>query len=495
MVAVEKLQAGTVEIEAAASQAARIAPLPVLPLFHRVAGRKVLVAGASQGALWKAELLAAAGADVLIVAGDAAGAAVFDALPANAAGSISVQPRSWTEADFVDAAVAVADLGDPAEAQRFVDAARRAGVPANVVDQTEQCDFIFGTIVNRSPVVLAISTDGGAPMLGQSIRTRLEAMLPPGLSGWAAAARAWRPLLKQRIGDFGERRGFWERFTAYAWANIDRSPTDADRDTLFAATEASAPKGRVTLVGAGPGDPDLLTLKAVRALQSATVILYDHLVEPEILELARREARRVPVGKKGHGPSCRQSDINGQIVTLAAAGEHVVRLKGGDPLVFGRATEEVDACKAAGIPVEIVPGISAAQGAAASLGFSLTERNVARRIQFVTGHGTDGTLPSDIDWTAIADPLATTVLYMGRATLAAFVRSAVEAGLDPATPAVAVAAATRPDQQQVAGAVLDLPILVERLDPAAPVTIIVGKVARTRFEFLAIPPLEVSAAR
>jgi len=457
----------------------RIAPMPTLPLFHRIAGRKVLVAGASEGALWKAELLAAAGADVRVLAGDAAGAAMFETLAAQPpAGSVSVEPRGWTAADFNVAALAIGDLGNADEAERFVAAARAARVPVNVVDKTDQCDVIFGTIVNRAPVVLAVSTDGGAPMLGQSIRARIEAVLPRGLSAWAEAARQWRPLLKARLAGFSDRRAFWERFTRHAWANVDRAPTGADRDALFDAVEPGAPRGRVLLVGAGPGDPELLTLKAVRALQSATVLLYDDLVGGDVLELARREARRIAVGKKGRGPSCRQTDINAQIVALAVSGETVVRLKGGDPLIFGRATEEIEACRAADIPVEIVPGISAAQGAAAALGFSLTERHVARRIQYVTGHGSDGELPQDIDWPAIADAMATTVIYMPRGTLDRFVARAIDEGLDPLTPAVAIAAATREDQAYVSAPLVDLAARAAELDPDAPVTVIIGEVVR-----------------
>ena len=473
----------------------RIEPLPNLPLFHRLAGRKALVAGASEGALWKAELLAAAGADVRVLAGDAAGAALFAALAVHPpSGTVTVEPRSWSAEDLDDAALAIADLGEGAASGAFVAAARAARVPVNVVDRTQDCDVLFGTIVNRAPVVLAISTDGGAPMLGQSIRTRIESVLPRGLSAWTEAAKRWRPMLKQRLADFADRRAFWERFTRHAWANVDRAPTDADRDALLGAVEPGAPRGRVTLVGAGPGDPELLTLKAVHALQSASVILYDDLIGPEILELARREARRIAVGKRGRGPSCRQSEINDRIVALAQAGEHVVRLKGGDPLVFGRATEEMEACRAAGIPVAIVPGISAAQGAAASLGFSLTERNVARRIQYVTGHARGGGLPGDVDWRAIADPLATTVIYMGRGTLAVFAARAIAEGLDPATPAVAVASATLSDQEHVAASLADLPALAERLSAEAPVTIILGNVARAHETATAAAALVRSAA-
>jgi uroporphyrin-III C-methyltransferase/precorrin-2 dehydrogenase/sirohydrochlorin ferrochelatase len=431
---------------------ARIAPLPNLPLFHKLEGRKVLVVGTGEGARWKAELIAAAGADV-------------------------VQLAAWTPADLEGAALAVADLPDRAEALRFVAAAREARVPVNIVDQTDLCDVQFGTIVNRNPVVLAISTDGAAPMLGQSIRARIESVLPLGLSQWAAAAKAWRPRLKSRVPDFGARRTFWKRFTERAWANAGRVPSQAEFETLLQGTPQRA-VGSVTLVGAGPGDPELLTLKAVRALQNATIILYDDLVGPDILELARREAKRVAVGKTGHGPSVPQSEINEKIVALAQAGETVVRLKGGDPLIFGRATEEIDACRAAGISVEIVPGISAAQGAAAALGISLTERTRARRVQYVTGHGADGRLPADIDWGAVADRRATTVLYMPRKTLGEFVRKALAKGLDPATPAVAIASATRPDQVHAGAPIASIAPLVEALPAGAPVTVIIGWVAR-----------------
>jgi len=459
------------------STPARIAPIATLPAFHKLDGRKVVVAGASDGVLWKAELLSAAGAEVLVLAGDKA--ELFASLAANpVAGPVSVLPRAWRPEDFIGAALAFADIADHDEALAFVAAARTAGAPVNIIDQTPLCDFQLGTIVNRSPVVIAISTNGGAPMFGQSIRTRIESVLPAGIAAWGRAALAWRPRLKQRIISFAERRDFWGRFTAHAWTNISRAPDESDFESLVGGYEAGERRGRVILVGAGPGDPELVTLKTVRALQAATVILYDDLVTPEILELARREATRIAVGKTGFGPSCSQADINKQVVDLALAGETVVRLKGGDPLIFGRATEEIDACHTAGVEVTIVPGISAAQGAAAALGFSLTERRHARRLQFVTGHGADGKLPGDLDWAAIADPKATTVIYMPRRTLGQFVDVAIAAGLDPATPSLAVASATREAQAHVATTIGALPGLAATLPAGAPVTIIIGAVAR-----------------
>lgn len=462
----------------------RIAPLDTLPLFHRLTGRKVVVAGQGDAVVWKAELVAAAGADVLVLAGD--GADRFaDVIPV--AGSITVEPRDWTPADLAGAALALGDIAEPDEAARFIAAAHAAGAPVNMIDRTELCDVLFGTIVNRSPVVVGISTGGAAPALGQSVRVRIESVLPPALARWAAAARDWRPRVKAAVEGFSDRRRFWQRFAGRAWAAIDRAPDERDFAELIEATATSG--GSVTLVGAGPGDPELLTLKAVRALQTATVILYDDLVSPDVLELARREARRVAVGKRGGGASCAQADICAEIVRLAQAGETVVRLKGGDPGIFGRATEEIDACHAAGVPVNIVPGITAAQAAAASLGISLTERVHARRVQFVTGHGADGKLPADLDWTALADPRATTVIYMPRKTLAQFARTAIAAGLDPAMPALAVADIARADQRHVAAPIASVAAELAGLPAGAPVTVIVGEVAR----HLARPATELAA--
>jgi uroporphyrin-III C-methyltransferase / precorrin-2 dehydrogenase / sirohydrochlorin ferrochelatase len=231
----------------------------------------------------------------------------------------------------------------------------------------------------------------------------------------------------------------------------------------------------VTLVGAGPGDPELLTLKAVRALQAADVILFDSLVDCDVLEFARREAKKMLVGKTGYGPSCKQDDINALMVSLAKSGRRVVRLKGGDPLIFSRAGEEIAACRAAGIAVDVVPGITAAQGAAASLGVSLTHRSHARRLQYITGHDRDGRLPADIDWSSVADPSATTVVYMPKKTLAELATRAIAQGLDPATPAVAMAAATRPGEQTLAAAIGEI---AEKLEAAAikgPVLVLIGR--------------------
>lgn len=457
--------------------ARRIEPLATLPLFHKLDGRKVVLAGAGDGAVWKAELLAATGADLHIFAEDRP--EDFASLAAQPpAGRITLHGRGWQPHDLAGAAIAVADFADEAQAAAFAAAARAAGCPVNIVDKPALCDFSFGSLVNRSPLIVAISTDGAAPVFGQAIRAKIEALLPGNLKAWAQAARDWRPAVQARALPFALRRAFWEGFTRRAFDAADRAPDDSDRATLFSALErmeaTQEGTGRVTLVGAGPGDPELLTLKAIRALQSADIILYDDLVSAGVLELARREAKRMLVGKTGHGPSCKQSDINAMLVQLAGQGKHVVRLKSGDPGIFGRAGEEIEACAAAGIPVAIVPGISAAQGAAAALGLSLTHRDFARRLQFVTGHARDGQLPADLDWQALADPQATTVIYMPRATLALFRDRAVAAGLSPDTPAIAVLAATRPDEIRLSATIATLPERLHELPQKGPLLVLLG---------------------
>ena len=446
-----------------------------LPVFFALAGKRAVVSGGSTAAAWKAELLAAAGAAVEVYALHAS-----EELAEVAASTplITIHPRAVVAADFTEAALAVGDCESDGEAAAFVALARAAGVPTNVIDKPAFCDFSFGAIVNRSPLVIGISTDGAAPVFGQAIRAKLEALIPRGFARWAEAARQWRPRVLALALSFRERRRFWENFTERAVAEPDRAPGESDIDGLMAQTRGvSAHVGSVALVGAGPGDPELLTLRAVRALQSADVILIDDLVSPEILDFARREARKMMVGKTGHGPACKQGEINALMIKLAKSGKRVVRLKGGDPMIFGRAGEEIAACRAANIPVEVVPGISAAQGAASRLLVSLTHRAAARKLQYITGHDRDGKLPIDIDWTSIADPAATTVVYMPKKTLRELAARAIAQGLGASTPAVAVANATRPDEAIVAGTIGEIADKVEAAGAAeGPLLVMIGNV-------------------
>ena len=456
----------------------RMQPLARLPVFFSLQGKRALLAGGSEAAAWKAELLSAAGACVEVYAHEICDelAQLIDDPPR---GGIVLRASAWTPGDFEGAAVAIGAFEDEAGAASFASAARAAGVPVNVIDKPAYCNFSFGSIVNRSPLVIGISTDGAAPVFAQAIRAKLEALLPQGFAAWAAAAARWRAGVKTTGLSFAGRRKFWQLFTAHAVSNPNSEPSDGDFDRFIAEVAGQGPNvehGSVTLVGAGPGDPELLTLRAVRALQSADVILFDDLVSRDVLDFARREAKKMLVGKTGYGPSCKQDDINALMVNLAKQGKRVVRLKGGDPLIFARAGEEIDACRDAGLAVAIVPGITAVQGAAASLGIPLTDRDRARRLQVVTGHARNGQLPADIDWRSLADPATTTAVYMPAKTLRLLVERAVAEGLDPQTPALAIARATRPDQQAVAAPIGALPARLAESALPGPLLVIIGRV-------------------
>jgi uroporphyrin-III C-methyltransferase/precorrin-2 dehydrogenase/sirohydrochlorin ferrochelatase len=447
-------------------------------VFYALDGKRVVLAGGSQAAAWKAELLSAAGAQVDVYAPEI-GDDMLMLIADPPRGIVVHHQRAWTPSDFRRAALAIGAFEDDESAGKFAAAARAAGVPVNVIDKPAFCDFSFGAIVNRSPLVIGVSTDGAAPVFAQAVRAKLEVMLPKGFAAWAKAASAWRAAVQASGLTFAGRRSFWQHFTAQAMQTPDRAPVQADFDRFLAdvtAAGAASDNGSVTLVGAGPGDAELLTLRAVRALQSADVILFDDLVSAEVLDFARREARKMLVGKTGFGPSCKQEDINALMVSLAKQGKRVVRLKGGDPLIFARAGEELAACRDVGIAVEVVPGITAAQGAAARLALPLTDRENSRRLQYITAHAKSGQLPDDIDLGALADAATTTAIYMPVCTLGALAEKAVAAGLDPQTPALAIARATRPDQQVVAASINELPAKLAEANLPGPVLVILGRV-------------------
>jgi uroporphyrin-III C-methyltransferase/precorrin-2 dehydrogenase/sirohydrochlorin ferrochelatase len=332
----------------------RMEALARLPVFFALEGKRAVVAGGTPAAAWKAELLSAAGPRVEVYAPDASEellAVVAEAQP----GAITIHDRGWHDTDFAGAAIAVGACETDDEAARFATAARAAGVPVNVIDKPKFCDFSFGAIVNRSPLVIGISTDGAAPVFGQAIRAKLEALIPRGFASWAEAAKRWRRAIQNSGLSFDSRRQFWRTFTAFAMSHPDRVPEPSDYDRLLAemTAGASAAPGFVSLVGTGPGDPELLTLRAVRALQSADVILFDEKVSPAILEFARREARRMLVDSN-------EGEIDVLVIGLAKSGRRVVRLMHGSP-----AAEAVTAYRKARIEVEMVPGIAATPAVAA----------------------------------------------------------------------------------------------------------------------------------
>jgi uroporphyrin-III C-methyltransferase/precorrin-2 dehydrogenase/sirohydrochlorin ferrochelatase len=448
------------------AEPSRMASLDVLPVFFDLKGKRVLVAGGEEPAAWKAELLAAAGAVVTVFADQ-----FCDEMTALAArGAVQLVDGDWRRADWAGLALAIGDCAEE-EAGEFVAVAQAHGVPVNVIDKPHHCQFQFGSIVNRSPLVVGISTSGAAPILGQAVRRRIETLLPKSLGAWARLAQTVRATVLDRLAAGAERRAFWERFADLSFSG--REPT-SNLDAMIAQA-SQAPSGRVTLVGAGPGDAEYLTLKAVRALQSADVILFDDLVSDDVLELARREAKRILVGKRARRASCRQDDINTMMADLARKGRHVVRLKSGDPMLFGRAGEEIAALEAQNIPVAVVPGISTAFALAAELGMSLTHRDCAQSVRFVTGHARNGQLPANLDWQALADPATTHVYYMSGATAPAIAERLLAQGMDRATPVLIASNVGRPDREIVHCRLDGLAVAMEGRDFSGPVITAIGQ--------------------
>lgn len=459
---------------------ARMTALAKLPVFWALEGKRAIVAGGSDAAAWKAELLAACGAEVHVYAEELSG--TFERLVERDAehpqGRFVRHFDGWNTEALEGAALAVADCDEQGEAEAFFNAACTAGVPVNVIDKPTFCQFQFGSIVNRSPVVVSISTDGAAPILAQAIRRRIETLLPASLKNWAELAQSLRERVNERLAPGPQRRAFWERFVDCVFASSN-APEEGAGGVLLSDAErlAEAPAtGRVTLVGAGPGDAELLTLKAVRALQAADIILFDDLVSDEVLELARREAKRMLVGKRGGRVSCRQEDINDMMAKFAKAGKRVVRLKSGDPMIFGRAGEEIACLERQGIPVDVVPGITSASAMASRLGVSLTHRDHAQGVRFVTGHSRKGTLPDNLDWNGLADPRTTTIYYMAGRTAGEIAMKLVKAGMTPAMPAVIVSAVSRPNEKRWTGSLRDMTAAMAEIGVDEPVLIGIGEV-------------------
>jgi len=456
----------------------RMEELAVLPVFFKLKGKKVSLVGGTQAAAWKGELIAAAGAIVHIFATKLD--PIFDEVIESNPASFVHHIEDWSAKTFDDAKIVIADLELP-EAEEFYQAAQKAGVPVNIIDKPDFCEFQFGSIVNRSPAIVSISTNGAAPILSQAIRRRIETLLPASVKNWAQLAQNVRADISDKLEIGGQRRIFWERFVDKAFGH---APQENDEQELIAdatriKTTGLGNIGKVTLVGAGPGDAELLTLKAVRALQAADVILFDDLASDEVLELARREAKRMLVGKRGGRKSCKQEDINDMMVKLAKSGKNVVRLKSGDPMVFGRAGEEIKRLGAEGIPVTIVPGITAASAMAAQLGVSLTHRDHAQSVRFVTGHSKKGELPTDIDWRAVADPTTTTIFYMGGRTASRISDTLIENGMDADTPVVVCSSISRPESKNWHGTLQTLPEGIKIIGYNNPVLIGVGSVFAT----------------
>ena len=459
------------------NEPARMEKLAKLPVFWGLEGKRVVLAGGSDGAAWKAELLLACGVQLDLYCEESGRSESLATLVAKSP-MLTWHDRCWDADIFKGAELALADCEAEEEAGRFYHAARAAGVPVNVIDKPEFCQFQFGSIVNRSPVVVSISTDGAAPILAQAIRRRIETLLPLSLKDWGALAQTIRERVNLRLAPGAARRSFWEKFVDRAFTErLDEGSEERLlKDVATRTGLAESGRGFVTLVGAGPGDAELLTLKAVRALQAADVILFDDLVSAEVLELARREAKRMLVGKRGGRESCRQEDINDMMIRLAKAGKRVVRLKSGDPMIFGRAGEEIAALEAENIPVEIVPGITAASAMASRLGVSLTHRDHAQSVRFITGHSRQGKLPENIDWQSLSNPSVTTIFYMGGRTAASIEACLLAHGMPASTPVAVMISVSRANEQRWCGPLMELGAAVKRLGVNEPVLIGIGDV-------------------
>jgi uroporphyrin-III C-methyltransferase/precorrin-2 dehydrogenase/sirohydrochlorin ferrochelatase len=432
--------------------------------------RRIVIAGGGELAQHKARLFASSPARI------EAFALAFDpAFGAELGGRVVFEQRAISAADFAGATLAIVAEEDEARILAAVAAARAARVPLNVVDRPELCDWHTPALIDRGEVVVGIATGGAAPVVARDLRARIEVMLPKGVGVLAAAARSLRERVARALPDAERRRVFWERaLRGPAAARADAGDAAGATVALIASLDAPhAPRGVVHIVGAGPGDPELLTLKAVRLMQDADVIFHDALVTPEILGLARRDAERVPVGKRRGVRSARQEDIHALMIEAARAGKRVVRLKGGDPFLFGRGGEELDALEAAGVEAHVVPGITSALGCAAAIGAPLTHRDQAHSVIFITGHAAAG--EPDLDWAALARPNQTVVVYMGVATAAQIADRLIAAGRAPETPVAVVENGTRPDQKIVHGRLEDLGLHVVANDILGPAVLIIGE--------------------
>ena len=443
------------------------------PAFFNLEGARIAVFGDGDEAARKLRLLVSSEAELILIGG-------FDdpALAAEFYGRVVVLPRAEMRAGLQGARLAIIAETDPAHRAEALAAVRAAGIPVNVVDQPEDCDFTVPSILDRGEIVAAIGSGGSAPVLAKSIRARLEALVPQRAGDLAALSRSLRPFVTSAIPDKTARRRFWERALAGPAAEAAYAG-DLDRAETLLRADASAgvsARGVVHIVGAGPGDPELLTLKALRLIQEADVVYYDRLVGPEILTLIRRDADRVPVGKSKGDHSVPQPEIHARLVASAREGLRVVRLKGGDPFIFGRGGEELEAVRAEGIEAHVVPGISSALGCAASAGVPLTHRDHAQTLTLVTGHAKAGGVP-DLDWPALARPGQTVVVFMGVDTAPQIAERLMAAGRSPKTPVAVIENGTRADELRVFGTLAELPFLIEEEGIRGPALLIIGEVA------------------
>ena len=447
-----------------------------LPVFLDLQTGPVLLVGSGDLVRAKLRLLAAAGARIRWFATDGDhDLSGLDAASADRVERVTGDPLTADLSGMI--AVLCAGAGDIGVAMAA--RAKAVGLPVNVMDDLAHSTFIFPAIVDRGDVVVAVGTGGTSPVVARRVRERIEAMLPGRIGDLASFIGRWRKTIHDRIPEMSLRRRFWERVVdgrigalvlAGRGSEAERALARIDDPSDFAGAATS---GSVTLVGAGPGDPDLLTIKALRALQDADIVFYDELVSTDILDRARRDAARIPVGRRVGKPGIGQDTINKLLIEAAKSGQRAVRLKGGDPFVFGRGGEEVAALREAGVAYSIVPGITAALGAAAQFEAPLTFRREALRITFLTAHRAQDA--EAVDWSALTDEKMTVVVYMGMSAAVPVRAGLLAAGCSPRTPVGVFARATLDDAQAAVGTLNELPDLVARIDHG-PAILIIGDV-------------------
>jgi uroporphyrin-III C-methyltransferase/precorrin-2 dehydrogenase/sirohydrochlorin ferrochelatase len=448
-----------------------------LPVFLKIEGRPCLVVGGGKVAARKVRLLARAGASITLVSP----AVCNEIAAAVKQGTVRHVERRFQDEDLADVVLVIAATDDEGLNRLVSELARGQRIPVNVVDSPALCSFIMPSIIDRSPVQVAVSTGGASPVLARLLRARLEGFIPAAYGQLAKLVDEYRQRVKDRFTDSEHRRYFWEsilqgRVAELLFAGQEEKARTAlqaaidDTDAHYGAT------GEVYLVGAGPGDPDLITFRALRLMQQADVVVYDRLVSEPILDMVRRDAELIYAGKKRDQHTLSQESINELLVRLAKEGKRVLRLKGGDPFIFGRGGEEIETLAAEQIPFQVVPGITAASGCAAYAGIPLTHRDYAQSCIFVTGHLKDGSV--DLDWERLAKPAQTIVFYMGLHTIPVLSRELIAHGLTKDTPVALVQQGTTRNQRVFIETLETMPDLPEREQLKAPTIIIVGEVVR-----------------
>lgn len=446
------------------------------PIFMAVAGRRIVLSGGGDAALAKLRLILKTTADIHVFAPKPAPEIRDWAAQA----MLTLHDRALVPGDAQNAVLFYAANEDAAEDARVAEIATRDGANVNIVDNLQDSAFITPAIVDRDPVVVAIGTEGAAPVLARKIKADLEDSLPTSLGTLARIGKGFRKAVE--VLPLGrKRRDFWSAFYFRFGPQALETNSEAGLESVLSTllddhVMGKQAMGHVDLVGAGPGDPELLTLKARKALDRADVVIHDRLVTPGILELARREAIIINAGKEGFGPSMPQAEIDAMIVNHALAGHHVVRLKAGDPTVFGRLDEELEALNAADIPYRILPGITAASAAVASIGQSLTRRGRNSSVRFITGHDTRGY--ADHDWQALARPGEVAAIYMGKKSARFIQGRMLMHGADPATPVTVVENAARPDQRVIATTLADLEPTMSKASLTGPAITFLGLAPR-----------------